>query len=148
MGKVNCVVEVDESLVVSTSKDKGNIKDDDPKGLQDDDFPMSSHQGRGLYWGAMDYTQASGLVKDGAEISFNLLMWLVQEVQYLHIYDTISRCNISTLRSLKEDSIFSMVKSLNSSLGLMVEDVTNLKIDYDMRLSTVERNSMLLCKRS
>lgn len=39
-----------------------------------------------------------------------------------------------------------MLKSLNSSLGLMVEDVANLKKDHGPRLSTMERNSLLLCK--
>lgn len=92
MGKVNSVVDLEDSPAMSTSKDKGKVKVDSPEDFHEDDLPMSSHQGRGLYWGMMDYTQVSRLVKEGADISFNLLMWLVQEVQDLHNkYDMIAR---------------------------------------------------------
>lgn len=39
-----------------------------------------------------------------------------------------------------------MVQSLNSNLGLMVEDFSNLKRDHDPRLSSLERNSLKMCK--
>lgn len=48
-GKVNSVVDVDDSTHVSASKDKGKSKVNLLDGFQDDDPPVSSHQGRGLF---------------------------------------------------------------------------------------------------
>lgn len=49
-------MDLEDSPVVLASKDKGKEKVTPPEGFQEEDPPMSSHQGRGFYWGAMEFS--------------------------------------------------------------------------------------------
>lgn len=61
--------------------------------------------------------------------------------------EMIARCNISTLRSTRElNLVFSMVKTINTTLNQMVGDFSKLKMDHDPRIAALEKNFIKICQ--
>lgn len=109
-GKRNSVVNLDDFAQVFVSKDRGKANLF-LEGLKEVDPSASLHKGRGVFWGAMDFLQASSLVKEGADIHL------------IYLCGSCKRCRTSTTSMIPSPVAiflhFAVSRRRNLSLGLL-----------------------------